>query len=336
LEQTFYASTGSQSNGSILTINPVNGNGTSVGESSFSEVTSISIDPNSGKLYGLIAGAGSSELVKINASGGDAYSYKTIDIASMTGIAFDTTGTLYGVTRTGDIYTIDIEDGSTNFIIDAEGSYIGLTFHPATNELWATSRAFLPPDNETIFKVNLSTGDTTIIGLTGLGKPTNSIAFDANLDLYGVIGTSSQTGDFISINTSDGSGAIIGSIGFQNVLGLAYLDQITTDVEDDENGFSPTEYSLKQNYPNPFNPNTRIDFSLPMESSVKLVIYNILGQELIRLVDNEMVAGNHSISWNAKDATGKQLTSGIYLYKLTASEIDGNEFNETKKMILLK
>ena len=57
---------------------------------------------------------------------------------------------------------------------------------------------------------------------------------------------------------------------------------------------------------------------------------------MIRLVDTDLAAGNHSISWNAKDAGGKQLTSGIYLYKLTASGINGNEFNETRKMILLK
>jgi hypothetical protein len=335
-EQTFYASTGPTSSGLILTIDEGTGAGTSIGSSSFNEVTSISIEPTSGKLFGLVAGTNSSDLVKINAEDGDAHLFYTIDIISMAAIAFDTTGTLYAITRNGDLYTIDLETGSTSFVVDAVGTYLNITFNPETNELWATSRAFLPPDNETIFKVNLSTGDTTIIGLTGLGKPTNAIAFDANSDLYGVIGTSSQTGEFVSINTTNGSGAIIGSIGFQNVLGLAYLDQITTDVEDDENGISPTDYSLKQNYPNPFNPNTRIEFSLPMESSVKLVIYNILGQELIRLVDNEMTAGNHSISWNAKDAKGKQLTSGIYLYKLTASGNDGNEFNETKKMILLK
>jgi len=334
--QTFYASTGSGSNGVVITLDPTTGNGTSIGSSTFNQVNSISIEPTSGKLFGLVAGTNSSDLIKINAAEGDAHLFYTIDIISMAAIAFDTTGTLYGITRNGDLYIIDLETGSTSFVVDAVGTYLNITFHPVTNELWATSRAFLPPDNETVFKVNLSTGDTTIIGLTGLGKPTNAIAFDANLDLYGVIGTSSQTGDFVSISTSDGSGAIVGSIGFQNVLGLAYLDQITTDVEDDENGISPTDYSLKQNYPNPFNPSTRIDFSLPMESNVKLVIYNILGQELIRLVDNEMTAGNHSITWNAKDATGKQLTSGIYLYKLTASGIDGNEFNETKKMILLK
>ncbi len=335
-EQTFYASCGSQNNGDILTIDPVTGAGTTVGSSSFNEVTSISINPVDGKIYGLIAGTGSSELVIINAAEGDAYLKYILNIPSMAGIAFDTTGTLYGITRTGDLYTIDETTGTSNFIVDAVGSYLGLTFHPQTNELWATSRAFVGANVDAIFTVNITTGDTTIVGRTGLGTNTNAISFDENLNLFGVIGSAAQLSDFVSINTSTGAGSIIGSVGLNNVLGLAYLDNPVLGVEDDNNGTIPTEYALKQNYPNPFNPNTRIEFSLPMESNVKLVIYNILGQEIIRLVDNQMSAGNHSIIWNANDAGGSKLTSGIYLYKLTASGINGNEFQDIKKMILMK
>ncbi len=187
-----------------------------------------------------------------------------------------------------------------------------------------------------VFTVNLSTGDTSIVGHTGLGKQTNAIAFDGNLNLFGVIGSTTQLNDFVSINTSTGAGSVIGSVGFKNILGLAYFGQITSVEDDNNNGSIPADYALKQNYPNPFNPTTRIEFSLPMESNVKLIVYNILGQEVIRLVDNQMSAGNHSIVWNANDEGGKKLTSGIYLYKLTASGINGNEFQDTKKMILMK
>ena len=267
---------------------------------------------------------------------GDAHLKYILNIPSMAGIAFDTTGTLYGITRTGDLYTIDENTGTSNFVVDAISSYLCITFHPQTNELWATSRAIVGVNVDAIFKVNISTGDTTIVGHTGLGKQTNTIAFDENLNLFGVIGSAAQLSDFVSINTSTGAGSVIGSVGFNNILGLAYLDSPVLGVEDDNNGTIPTNYSLKQNYPNPFNPNTRIEFSLPMESNVKLVIYNILGQEIIRLADNQMSAGNHSISWNANDEGGNKLTSGIYLYKLTASGINGNEFQDTKKMILLR
>ncbi|MCU0364525.1 MAG: T9SS type A sorting domain-containing protein [Ignavibacteriaceae bacterium] len=335
-EKVIYASSGTQNNGDMLTVDPVTGAGTIIGTSLFNEVTSISINPLDGKIYGLAAGTGSSQLLKINAAEGDAHVYFTINIPQIASIAFDTTGVLYAITRTGDLYTIDVTTGLTTFVVDAAGSYLGMAFHPATNELWATTRAVTSPGRETIFKVNLTTGDTTIVGRTGLGKQTNAIFFDENLNLFGVIGSSNDLNDFISINPSNGVGTIIGSIGFKHILGLAYLDQIISSVEDDNEGTIPSEYALKQNYPNPFNPNTKIDFSLPVESNVKLIIYNILGQEVIQLVNNEMTAGNHSVIWNANDAAGNQLTSGIYLYKLTASGVNGNEFQDIKKMILLK
>ncbi|MBV6419404.1 MAG: hypothetical protein DAHOPDDO_00621 [Ignavibacteriaceae bacterium] len=330
-EKVFYASSGSQNSGDMITIDPVTGAGTTIGSSLFNEVTSISINPANGKIYGLSAGTSSSQLLKINAAEGDAHFYFTLNIPQLAAIAFDTSGVLYTISRAGELYTVNLENGATTFVVDAVGTYLGITFHPQTNELWATTRAIPPPAKETIFKVDITTGDTTIIGRTGLGKQTNDIIFDENLNLFGVIGTSSELNDFISINTSTGTGSIIGSVGFQHILSLAYVDQILTSVEDDNDGIIPSEYALMQNYPNPFNPTTKIDFSLPIESDVKLVIYNILGQEVIQLVNNQMTAGNHSVNWNANDAADNNLTSGIYFYQLNAGD-----FRETKKMILLK
>lgn len=335
-EKTFYASSGLQNSGNILTIDPVTGAGSIIGLSLFNEITCLSINPIDGRMYGLIAGAGSADLVKINASAGDAHLLSTISIPLMAGIAFDTTGTLYGITRVGEIYTIDPLTGSTTLVVDAVGSYLGITFHPQTNEMWATSRAVAPPNNDLVFKVNLSTGDTTFVGHTGLGKQTNAIAFDENLNLFGVTGSSSELNNFVSINTSTGAGTIIGSIGYQHILGLAYLDEILTSVDDGHNSDIPSYYTLRQNYPNPFNPTTRIEFSLPVESNVKLIIYNLLGQEVARVVDGQMQAGNHSVVWNAGSHSGNVITSGIYFYKLTAKGTNGNQFQEIKKMILLK
>ncbi len=335
-EKTFYASSGLQNSGNILTIDPTTGVGTTIGSSLFNEVTSISINPVDGKMYGLAAGTTSSDLLKLNAAEGDAHVYFTLNVPQLAGIAFDTSGVLYGISRVGELYTIDLTNGSTSFVVDAVGSYLSITFHPGTNELWATSRAVGLPNREAIFKVNKTTGDTSIVGYTGLGKQTNTISFDENLDLFGVIGSTTELNDFININTSTGVGTIIGSVGFNHILGLAYVDQILTSVEDDNSETIPSDYALKQNYPNPFNPITKIDFSLPTESNVSLVIFNILGQEVIQLVNDQLSAGNHSIIWNANDASGVSLTSGIYLYKLTATGTNGNSFQDAKKMILLK
>ncbi|MCX7877153.1 MAG: agmatine deiminase family protein [Ignavibacteria bacterium] len=88
----------------------------------------------------------------------------------------------------------------------------------------------------------------------------------------------------------------------------------------------PSEYSLKQNYPNPFNPLTNIEFDIPKESFVKLIIYDITGREIIRLVNSKLKAGAYRYKWNASD-----FTSGIYFCKLETAG-----YSYTRKMILLK
>lgn len=88
----------------------------------------------------------------------------------------------------------------------------------------------------------------------------------------------------------------------------------------------PKEFSLSQNFPNPFNPTTTIQYSIPKNEYVKIVLYNMLGKEVLTLVDKEMEAGSYDIK-----LTGNNLASGAYFYKMEA----GN-FIETKKLLLLK
>ncbi len=333
--KTFYASSGSQNDGNIITINKNSGAGTTVGPSLYDAVKSLTIQPESGIIYGLVAGPGSSELVRVNSFEGDAYKLFTLNIPTLASIAFNIYGTLFAVTTNGEFYTVDLSNGNTNFIIDAKGSYSGIAFQPETNTLWATSRAILPPNNDAVFKVTISTGDTTIVGHTGLGKLTNAIVFDENSDLYGVIGNDSEVSDFISINTETGEGTIIGSIGFKHILGLAYAETDINSVDDKGNQSLPNEFALYQNYPNPFNPATKIKFTIPNKVflngtksfiDVQLLVYDVLGNEIVTLVNEEKSAGVYEVEFNAEG-----LTSGIYFYKLQAGL-----FTETKKMLLIK
>jgi len=85
-------------------------------------------------------------------------------------------------------------------------------------------------------------------------------------------------------------------------------------------------YSLSQNYPNPFNPSTSIEYYTPQPSQVKLVVYNLIGQEVQTLVDDEKASGSFEVEFNAAN-----LPSGVYFYRLLAAN-----FNETRKMILLR
>ncbi|RKY92343.1 MAG: hypothetical protein DRQ01_06435, partial [Ignavibacteriae bacterium] len=89
---------------------------------------------------------------------------------------------------------------------------------------------------------------------------------------------------------------------------------------------APLEYELSQNYPNPFNPSTTIKFSIPEKGNIKLMVYNILGEEIVTLIDEVKDAGVHTINYNAAE-----LNSGIYFYILNV-----NNFVAVKKMQLVK
>lgn len=88
----------------------------------------------------------------------------------------------------------------------------------------------------------------------------------------------------------------------------------------------PTEYSLSQNYPNPFNPSTVIEYYLPVESKIKLDIYDVLGSKVASLVNQNQTAGKYAVNFDAS-----RLSSGIYFYQLSTANVV-----ISKKMILVK
>ncbi len=107
-----------------------------------------------------------------------------------------------------------------------------------------------------------------------------------------------------------------------------YRYQLSGIVTNNEDVSSETvqEFTLDQNYPNPFNPSTNISFTLPQQSNVSLKVYNLLGQEVVTLVNEIKTAGQHSVSFDAS-----QLSSGMYIYRLEA----GSSI-QTRKMMLIK
>jgi len=94
---------------------------------------------------------------------------------------------------------------------------------------------------------------------------------------------------------------------------------------------APVEFSLDQNYPNPFNPSTTITFRLAADSKVSLKVFDVLGQEVITLINNDLSAGSHQVDFDASN-----LNSGVYFYKIEATANDGTNFSDVKKMVLTK
>ena len=122
------------------------------------------------------------------------------------------------------------------------------------------------------------------------------------------------------VGTLQGPGSIIESGFLANTL---FRTVVTSAAE---RGEVPREYALQQNYPNPFNPSTTIRFELPHASRVILKVYNVLGQEVVTLVDEEKTAGIYDVHFSAMS-----LSSGMYLYRLRAEN-----FVATKRLMLLK
>ncbi|MDA3813753.1 MAG: FG-GAP-like repeat-containing protein [Candidatus Cloacimonetes bacterium] len=144
-----------------------------------------------------------------------------------------------------------------------------------------------------------------------------------------------QTGyNLGDVNGDGNTDILLGSSTYP--IGSTINDYITIYTEENLvsiNNFEPELLNYKlSNYPNPFNPTTTIDFSILYNSRVELSIYNIKGQKVKTLVHNEFNKGDHSIIWNGDDASGKQVSSGVYLYKLKVND----KAELVKKCILLK
>ena len=137
---------------------------------------------------------------------------------------------------------------------------------------------------------------------------------------------------------SNSSYSLVGSLGLMGVGQMtntthtmqagfwnAYYQAVIVNVEDEEAGL-PMTYKLEQNYPNPFNPSTIIKFAVPERSMVQIKIYDILGSEIVTLVNEEMEMG-----WYEKVFNASGYASGMYIYRMQAGD-----YISTKKMLLVK
>jgi len=116
-----------------------------------------------------------------------------------------------------------------------------------------------------------------------------------------------------------------------DIMVTAYVSDQPVGVENQESTEIPLTFALEQNYPNPFNPSTVISYQIPQNELVSLEIYNAIGERVSTLVNEMQNSGRYEVVWDGKNNSGNQLSSGIYLYRLTA----GN-YVKVMKMVLLK
>jgi sugar lactone lactonase YvrE len=228
------------------------------------------------------------------------------------GVLKDSTGTLYiGNFTDGKVFRID---NGTDFVeIGDLPSWLGFMILVGEN-IYATAY-----QTHRIYKIPIDGSGQSIFAGTGSAGNTDGNVLSAQFNNPNGI-TATSTGDtfYVSEYTPRRLRMITGVLN-------------PTSVSDDEIIIS--DFELLQNYPNPFNPATTINYSVPYKSSLKIKLYDVLGNEVATLLDEEISAGNYSLSFNASD-----LSSGVYFYQLKAYPAGGGvgTFTQTKKMILLR
>ena len=209
----------------------------------------------------------------------------------------------------GDIYNInwwDIDDISVQYVVPVELTSFTANASEGLVELsWITATE----TNNQGFEVQRSSGSEfeTIAFVNGHGTTTESQAYSYS-DRDVKVGSYSYRLKQVDFD---------GTFEYSNVVEVEVP--------------APAEFALDQNYPNPFNPSTTINFRLAVDSKVSLKVFDVLGQEVATLLNGNIVAGSHTVNFNASG-----VNSGVYLYKIEATGIDGSNFVDVKKMILTK
>lgn len=208
------------------------------------------------------------------------------------------------VNKPSNVYGISMKLGFDSTVVKA----VAMTKTTLTDSM---SMAFNFPEE----KANLA-----LAGIRPLNNAGDIIKFtfilkDKNISKSAVLFTM----DEFFLNETDHS-KDIGGITL-NVRGLAHL---------------PTVYSLSQNFPNPFNPSTTINYELPEASSVKITIYNVVGQEIRTLISEHVEAGYYSTQWNGTDNNNRSVATGMYIYRIEAVGSNNKRFSQVKKMLLVK
>lgn len=199
----------------------------------------------------------------------------------------------YQTIVTDDIVPVEL----TSFTFNVSGNDVNLNWVTATET------------NNLGFEVQRKTGEefSTIAFINGYGTTTESHSYsftDKNL----------QPGAYTyRLKQVDLDGSFY------------YYNQLTAEVD------APVSFNLAQNYPNPFNPSTKIAYNLAVDSKVNLTVYNLLGESVATLLNENVPAGSHEVSFDAAN-----LNSGVYFYRIDAVGIDGQNFSQVKKMTLTK
>lgn len=239
---------------------------------------------------------------------------------------------------------------STNFYMSFQVSsdfeytkYFYHVFIDVTNDSLLTKAGFVYKDsaaigaefmleNDNMWKYTGSGGsEWGWSGLSGIDKADSANITEISIPLRTLVNNNSKVIKFfVQVNEATEPYSIVSAAPFDYMLN--YYEVKLDFITGVNSKLLLQTFILYNNFPNPFNPTTNIRYQLSKTSNVTLTIYNMLGQEVVKLVDDEtQLTGTYNVVWNGKDALGNSMASGIYFYQLKA---DG--FISSKKMVLIK
>ncbi|MFH0880500.1 MAG: FlgD immunoglobulin-like domain containing protein [Lentisphaerota bacterium] len=169
-------------------------------------------------------------------------------------------------------------------------------------------------------------GSASPLFLISTKEPGRVMVANANVGKTGISGSGSG-----AVLTFRKIGNAIGQFQLSSLQVLDASGSVTVIKNVEALDLKPRDFGMDQNQPNPFNPATQIAYRLPVDGNVRLAIYNILGQQIRALVNGFTPAGVYSAVWDGRDDAGRQVASGVYLYRL-----DAGKFSTVKRMMLLK
>jgi hypothetical protein len=211
------------------------------------------------------------------------------------------------------LFKINSNDQTSITLYTFNATPVGISYQENNNRLIILTLV----NNAPILAYNLTNGIIDTVRNTNINNP-DAICRDVNGNYY----VTSFTENIVYRFGNDfSSGPEIISTGHGGPSGIEFEENI--EIRDD--------YILFQNYPNPFNPSTTISYQLPGLDNVGLTLYNLLGQEVRKLISEVQHPGQHTVQWDGRDSSGKTVPGGIYLYRIKVGR-----FIETKKMLLLR
>ncbi|TAK55927.1 MAG: T9SS type A sorting domain-containing protein, partial [Bacteroidetes bacterium] len=225
-----YASSNTTDFGKVYAMSTENGSTNLIGSSGTDQIVSLRVHPTTNELMGLATSGAGFNIVRVNSDKGDAHPTVFVNYPTLKGMAFLNDSIAYVGRLNGKLYSVNINSGVTTEVGSTGLLLSGLAFNPVTGQLWATTRP-VSGTLDNVYKFNLPSLIPTLVGSTGFAQVTQDILFDANGNLFGLIGSgSAQTNRLIHIDTLTGTGVLIGSAGRANLLAIAFEPGTAFDI----------------------------------------------------------------------------------------------------------